>query len=62
PGGRSHETRPINALEAEGRRIARFWDHGHSPGRRFDQTPVDVANPHYPFTLDLRWHAKPSTR
>jgi uncharacterized protein (DUF2126 family) len=32
PGGRSYETFPVNAREAESRRVSRFWNEGHAQG------------------------------
>ncbi len=55
PGGRHEEVFPVNANEAESRRIARFWEHGHTPGPM--QEPRDIVSPDHPYTLDLRWHA-----
>lgn len=52
PGGLNPSVFPINALEAESRRAARFWKMGHTPG------PFQVREipPHadFPCTLDLR--------
>jgi uncharacterized protein (DUF2126 family) len=52
PGGRAHDTYPVNALEAEGRRRARFSRTGHTPGRVDATAPS--PNPDFPFTLDMR--------
>ena len=52
PGGRSHERFPVNSYEAESRRLARFFRHGHTPGK-IAVAPA-VLNPDCPFTLDLR--------
>ncbi len=55
PGGLSHETFPVNANEAEGRRTARFFPIGFTPGP-LAVLPEEV-NPESPFTLDLRREA-----
>jgi len=55
PGGLSHARRPVNALEAEGRRLARFVAFGHTPGAQPAAFPVEVESARgFPLTLDLR--------
>jgi uncharacterized protein (DUF2126 family) len=52
PGGRNYVAFPVNAYEAEARRLARFFRIGHTPGAM--QVAAAQRNPDHPLTLDLR--------
>lgn len=53
PGGRAYERFPSNGLEAESRRMARFFPFGHHPGSYEPASPVSTLE--FPLTLDLRY-------
>jgi uncharacterized protein (DUF2126 family) len=52
PGGLSYATFPINAYEAESRRLGRFFRQGHTGGAI--KPRLAEVNREFPFTLDMR--------
>lgn len=52
PGGRNYDVFPVNAYEAEGRRLARFEPFGFTRG--VFTPPLERPNPDFLYTLDLR--------
>jgi uncharacterized protein (DUF2126 family) len=52
PEDRQYSSRPVNATEAEQRRLERFQVTNPAPGPR--TAPQEETNPIFPMTLDLR--------
>ena len=53
PTGRNFDTFPVNAFEAEARRLGRFSDSGHRHGQQAPK--LETPSLELPQTLDLRW-------
>ncbi|WP_334120025.1 transglutaminase family protein [Limnobacter sp.] len=53
PGGRNYDIFPVNAFEAESRRLTRFFRMGHTQGKVQPKSPSGRSE--FPITLDLRW-------
>jgi uncharacterized protein (DUF2126 family) len=55
PGGRSYDTFPVNAFEAESRRLGRFFAFGHTPGEVAPRVQLPAPRSReFPLSLDLR--------
>ncbi len=52
PGGLSYSSFPVNAFEAETRRLSRYTTHGHTQGPM--NLPPVTRSAEFPLTLDLR--------
>jgi uncharacterized protein (DUF2126 family)/transglutaminase-like putative cysteine protease len=48
PGGRSYDTFPVNAFEAESRRVSRFWPFGHTQSSLPPQPELDSIREMFP--------------
>ncbi|MDQ7728607.1 transglutaminase family protein [Halomonas sp. SpR8] len=53
PTGRNFDSFPVNAFEAEARRLGRFSDSGHRHGHQVPK--LETPSLELPQTLDLRW-------
>jgi len=59
PGGRSYDSFPVNAFEAESRRVSRFWDFGHTPNTLPPSLALDSIREFFPNQQPPRAMAPP---